>query len=185
MMKKYIESIKKIVLLTAVFVAVSFASVIAYAATPEGFSSAEIKVNAQVVASCVESQHGAFPNPMTVDTQLMTDQTFPPTADELVSCTNGAVFMVKISSTNGTALNQPCTSGGVSSMLLKSASWPGDTIAYTFMCAGDTNGQGYFTGAGFNSAKALGISIRVAAADAQAAFAHNDYSDTVTLTLSY
>jgi hypothetical protein len=31
----------------------------------------------------------------------------------------------------------------------------------------------------------MGISIKVLAADAQAAMAHADYSDTVTLTISY
>ena len=70
-------------------------------------------------------------------------------------------------------------------MALRSAGTPGDAIAYTFMCAGDTDGVGHFTGGGYTTAKALGISIKVPAANAQTAVAHADYSDTVTLTISY
>jgi hypothetical protein len=144
-----------------------------------------IAVNAQIIASCQEAQHGVFPNPLMIDTQTATDLSFPPSADELVTCSNGVVFTVKVSSANGTALDQTCTSGGVSTMLLKSASWPGDTITYTFMCAGNTDGSGHFTGAGTNTTRALGINIKVLAANAQTAMAHADYSDTVTLTLNY
>jgi spore coat protein U-like protein len=53
------------------------------------------------------------------------------------------------------------------------------------MCAGNTDGAGHFTGAGYISAKSLGISIKILQADAQSAIAHGDYSDTVTLTLNY
>lgn len=148
-------------------------------------SSTNIVVNAQVLGTCEEAQHGAFPNPLTIDTQTATDQTFAPSADELVRCSNGMVFTVKVSSANGTAVGQTCTSGGVSGMVLKSASWPADMVEYVFMCAGDTDGAGHFTGAGYNTSKALGISIKVLQANAQTAFAHADYSDTVTLTLSY
>ncbi|PKN38513.1 MAG: hypothetical protein CVU62_06670 [Deltaproteobacteria bacterium HGW-Deltaproteobacteria-2] len=133
----------------------------------------------------MEAQHGSFPNPLTIDSQSAADQNFSPTADELVKCTNGVVFTVNVSSANGTAVNQTCTSGGVSGMALRSISWPADAIAYTFMCAGDTGGTGHFTGAGYTTARAMGISIKVPAADAQAAIAHTDYSDMVTLTLSY
>lgn len=147
--------------------------------------TANIIVNAQVLEACQEVQQGTFPNPLTIDTQSAADQTFPPSADELVKCSNGAVFTVKVSSTNGTAVSQTCTSSGVSSMALKSASWPSDMIAYTFMCVGDTDGTGHFVGAGYNATKSLGISIKVLAANAQVAMAHADYTDTVTLTLSY
>jgi len=156
-----------------------------FAATPSGFSNTTVEVNARVGVSCAEAQHGAFPSPLIIDTQLASDQNFTPTADQMVHCTNGVVFTVNVSSANGTALDQVCTSSGVSGMLMQSASWPGDTIAYAFMCAGDTNGAGNFTGAGFITARAMGISIKVLAADAQAAMAHPDYSDTVTLTISY
>jgi hypothetical protein len=70
-------------------------------------------------------------------------------------------------------------------MALKSAIWASDKIAYTFMCAGDTDGAGHFTGAGGTTARAMGIGIKILAADVQAAIAHNDYSDTVTMTISY
>ena len=70
-------------------------------------------------------------------------------------------------------------------MAMKSASAPADTIAYTFLCTGDTDGLGHFTGAGFNMPKAIGMSVKVAAANAQAAVVHGDYSDTVTMTISY
>jgi hypothetical protein len=177
--------LKKIFWFVAVFAATSITTGTVFAATPSGFASTTVAVNAQVGASCTEAQHGSFPNPLTIDTQLVADQTFSPTADELVKCTNGVVFTVNVSSANGTALNQTCTSGGVSGMALKSASWPTDAIAYTFMCGGDTGGTGHFTGAGFTTARAMGISIKVAAANAQAALAHADYSDNVTLTISY
>jgi hypothetical protein len=157
----------------------------ASAATPAGFASTTVTVNAQVLVSCQEAQHGAFPNPLIIDTQAASDQTFAPSADELVRCTNGAVFTVKVSSANGTALDQTCTSGGVSGMALRSASWPGDAVAYNFMCAGDTGGTGNFTGLGYTTARAMGISIKVPVANAQTALAHADYSDTVTLTISY
>ncbi len=155
------------------------------AATPSGFASTTITVNAQITAACQEASHGSFPNPITIDTLAGSDQTFSPAVDEAVKCSNGTVFTVKVSSANGTAVGQTCTSSGVSSMALRSAGTPGDTIAYTFMCAGDTDGAGHFTGGGYTTAKALGISIKVLAANAQAALAHADYSDTVTLTLSY
>jgi spore coat protein U-like protein len=155
------------------------------AASPSGFSTTTISLNAQVNTACQEAQHGTFPNPITIDTLAVSDQIFSPTVDETVKCTNGTLFTIKVSSANGAALNQTCTSGGVSAMALKSAGTPADTIAYTFMCAGDTDGAGNFTGAGFATAKALGISVKVLTANAQAAVAHADYSDTVTLTISY
>lgn len=177
--------IKKILWLMAIVAAMIVMTVNVFAATPSGFASARLTVNAQVISSCQEAQHGTFPNPLTIDTQLAGDQTFPPSADELVRCTNGGVFTVKVSSANGSAVEQTCTSGGVNNMSLKSASWPTDTIAYTFMCAGDTNGTGQFTGAGFAISRALGISIKITAANALVALAHADYTDTVTLTITY
>jgi hypothetical protein len=99
--------------------------------------------------------------------------------------TTGTVFKIKVSSVNGTAVNQACTANGVSGMKLRSANSPGDTIPYTFMCAGDTEGTGQFQGAGFKTPRALGIGIKVAGADAEAAMSHTDYSDTITLLISY
>jgi hypothetical protein len=177
--------VKKILWLMAVFTAMSMITGIAFAAKPSGFSSTTVTVSAQVSGVCEEAQHGSFPSPLSIDPLLATDLTFSPSADELIRCVNGTVFTVKVSSTNGTAIDQTCTSGGVSSMALQSASWASDKIAYTFMCAGDTDGAGHFTGGGFATAKSMGISIKVLAADAQAALAHADYSDTVTMTISY
>lgn len=157
----------------------------AWASTPSGFSSASIALSAQVNAACQEAQHGSFPSPITINAQAVFDQTFAATADEKVVCTNGTVFTIKVTSGNGTAVNQTCTSSGVSSMALKSAGTPADTIAYTFVCGGDTDGLGHFAGAGFNTPRVLGMSIKVLAADAQAAIANADYFDTVTLTISY
>ncbi|HUI67310.1 MAG TPA: hypothetical protein VL087_03785, partial [Nitrospirota bacterium] len=119
------------------------------AAPPSGFVSETIVVNAQMAAVCQEAQHGSFPNPITIDPLVGSDQTFSPAADETLKCSNGTVFTIKVSSANGTAVGQTCTSSGVSSMALKSAGTPGDSIAYTFMCAGDTDGAGHFTGAGY------------------------------------
>ena len=175
---------KKTLWLVTIFVVASFAAGTAFAAQ-SGFSSTNVIVTAQVTGLCQEAQHGSFPDPLTIDPLLSTDLTFLPSADELVKCTNGAVFTVKVSSANGTAINQTCTSGGVSTMALKSASWPSDTVAYSFMCAGDTDGAGHFTGAGYIATRAMGISIKILTANAQAAIAHADYSDTVTLTLTY
>ena len=155
------------------------------ASTPSGFSSANITVSAAVAPACQEGQHGSFPNPLTIDSQSVSDQTFPASADETVVCTNGTVFTVKVTSGNGTAANQTCTSSGVSSMALKSMGTPADTISYTFVCGGDTDGAGHFTGAGSNTPRALGMSIKVLASNAQSAIAHADYADTVTLTITY
>jgi len=177
--------VKKLFRLMAALAAMSIPLNAVHAETPAGFSNTTLKVTAEVGVLCEETQHGEFSAPLLIDTQVVGDQTFTPIADELVSCTKGVVFTVKVSSANGSALNQTCTSGGVSGMALKSASWPTDVIPYIFTCAGDTNGSGNFTGAGFTSPRALGIGIKVLAADAQAALAHNDYSDTVTLTISY
>ena len=156
-----------------------------FAAPPLGFATTTVVVNAQMAAICQEAQHGSFPNPITIDSLAGSDQTFSAAIDETLKCSNGTVFTVKVSSANGTAVGQTCTSSGVSSMALRSASTPGDAIAYTFMCAGDTDGVGHFTGGGYTTAKSLGISIKVPAANAQTAIAHADYSDTVTLTISY
>ncbi len=155
------------------------------ASSPTGLSSVSIALNAQVAVACEEAQHGSFPSPITIDTQSASDQTFAASVDEKVACTNGTAFTIKVTSGNGTAVNQTCTSSGISSMALRSQSSPADAIAYTFVCAGDTDGQGHFTGAGFNTPKALGMSIRILAADAQAAVANNDYTDTITLTITY
>jgi hypothetical protein len=157
----------------------------ASAAPPAGFASGSVVVNAQMAAVCLEAQHGSFSNPITIDPLAGSDQTFSPAADETLKCSNGTVFTIKVSSANGTAVGQTCTSSGVSSMALKSAGTPGDTITYTFMCSGDTDGAGHFTGGGYTTAKAMGIGIKVPAASAQTAIAHTDYSDTVTLTISY
>jgi len=176
----------KNILLTAVIIMmITVVASSASATPPSGFASTAIVVNAQIAAVCQEASHGSFPNPITIDALAGSDQTFSPTVDETVRCSNGTVFSVKVSSANGTAVGQACTSSGVSTMALRSAGTPGDTIAYTFMCADNTDGTGHFTGAGHTTAKALGISIKILAANAQAALAHADYSDTVTLTLSY
>lgn len=176
---------RKVLWLMTVLTAISLMPQIVVAAAPLGFSNTNVAVNAQVSASCQEVQHGSFPNPLIIDPQLTGDQTFLPSTDELVRCTNGGVFTIKVSSANGSAVDQTCTSSGVNNMLLKSGSWPMDTIPYTFMCAGDTNGNGQFTGAGYAISRALGISIKVTAANAQLALSHADYSDTVTLTITY
>jgi len=177
--------VKKVLWFMAAFAAMNLMIGSALAATLSGFSSTALKVNAQVMAVCEEAQHGSFPDPLTIDPLVASDLTFPHSADQLIKCVNGTVFTVKVSSANGTALDQNCTSGGVAGMVLRSASWPSDSVAYTFMCAGDTDGRGHFTGAGFATAKAMGISIKILAADAQDALAHADYSDTVTMTISY
>ena len=176
---------KKILSIAAMAVIIMAAGFEARAASPSGISSANVIVTAQVSGLCQEAQHGSFPSPLMIDPMLAADQTYLPSADELVKCANGAILTVKVSSANGTAVNQTCTSGGVSSMALKSASWPGDTVAYTFMCTGDTDGAGHFKGGGYITVRALGISVKVLAANAQSAMAHGDYSDTVTLTLTY
>ena len=175
----------KKILSVAIIAVIVMAAGTTFSAPPSGFASTTVVVNAQMAAICQEAQHGSFPNPITIDALAGSDQTFSPAVDETLKCSNGTVFTVKVSSANGTAVGQTCTSGGVSSMALRSAGTPGDAIAYTFMCAGDTDGVGHFTGGGYTTAKALGISIKVPAANAQTAVAHADYSDTVTLTISY
>jgi hypothetical protein len=179
--------VKKILWLMAVVTAMSLMmeTETSSAAAPVGFAYTTVDVKAEIGIACVEAQHGTFSSPLIIDPQTASDQSFSSAVDELVKCTKGVVFTVKVSSANGTALDQNCTSSGVSGMALKSASWPGDTVAYTFMCEGDTTGTGHFTGAGFNTSKAMGISIKIAAADAQEALAHADYSDTITMTISY
>ena len=176
---------KKALWLVTASAVISFTAGRAYSATPAGFANTSLTVNAQVNAACQEAQHGSFPNPLIIDTQSAVDQTFSPSADEMVECTNGTVFTIKVSSGNGTAVNQTCTSGGVSNMALKSAGSPADAIAYMFLCSGDTDGSGHFTGAGTNTARGLGMSVKILAANAQAAVAHADYADTVTLTIAY
>ena len=175
----------KKILSVAIIAVIVMAAGTTFSAPPSGFASTTVVVNAQMAAICQEAQHGSFPNPITIDALAGSDQTFSPAVDETLKCSNGTVFTVKVSSANGTAVGQTCTSSGVSSMALRSAGTPGDSIAYTFMCAGDTDGVGHFTGGGYTTAKALGISIKVPAANAQTAVAHADYSDTVTLTISY
>ena len=157
----------------------------ASASTPSGFESTTLALSAEVGNACQEVQHGAFPNPIVIDSQTVSDQTFLPTADELVRCTNGTTFTIKVSSGNGSAVNQNCTSGGISTMALKSVGSPADTIPYVFLCTGDTDGSGHFVGAGYNTPRALGVSVKILASYAQNAVAHTDYSDTVTLTISY
>lgn len=163
----------------------SIMSGVAFAATPAGFSSASFPVNAQVNVACQESQQGVFANPIIINTTSAVDLTISAATDESVQCTNGTLFTMKVSSANGTAVNQTCTSAGVGGMAFKSASTPADSIPYRFLCAGDTDGSGNFTGAGFTTPRALGLGIRIAAADAQVAKAHDDYVDMVTLTVSY
>jgi hypothetical protein len=178
-------SMKQIFSMATIF-AIIFAMVgWLFAATPSGFSNTTLDVSARVLVACREAQHGAFPSPLLIEPERAGDQSFTAIADELVRCTNSSVFTIKVSSANGTALDQNCTSSGVAGMALRSASWPSDTIDYLFMCAGDTNGAGNFTGAGFVTARAMGISIKILAADVQDALAHADYSDTVTMTISY
>ncbi len=170
------------------FLAAGLVSVIAgtaSASTPSGFASTTIALSAEVSNACQEVQQGAFPNPIVIDPQTVNDQTVSPTADEQVRCTNGTIFTIKVSSGNGSAVNQTCTSGGISTMALKSARSPADAIPYVFLCAGDTDGSGHFVGAGFNTPRSVGISVKILAVYAQNAVAHADYSDTVTLTITY
>jgi hypothetical protein len=162
---------KNILLNAVIVMMVTDVMGIASAATPSGFISTTIVVNAQITAVCQETTHASFPDPITIDTLAGSDQTFLPTSEETLKCSNGTVFTGKVSSANGTAVDQACTSSGVSSMALMSAGTPADTIAYTFMCAGDTDGTGRFIWVGSTTAKA--------------AAAHADYSDTVALALSY
>ena len=174
---------KKVFLLAAGIVGVMVGT--ASASTPSGFASTTIALSAEVGNACQEVQHGAFPNPIVINPQAAVDQTFSPTADQQVRCTSGMSFTIKVSSGNGSAVNQTCTSGGISAMALKSARSPADTIPYVFLCAGDTDGLGHFVGAGFNTPRSVGISVKILAVYAQNAVAHPDYSDTVTLTISY
>jgi len=174
---------KKILLFAAGLVSVLAG--IASASTPSGFASTTLALSAEVGNACQEVQHGAFPNPIVIETQTVNDQTFAPTADEQVRCTNGTIFTIKVSSGNGSAVNQTCTSGGISTMALKSSGSPADVIPYVFLCTGDTDGSGHFVGAGFNTPRALGISVKILAVYAQNAVAHADYSDTITLTITY
>jgi hypothetical protein len=157
----------------------------AQALPPVGFSTTNISISARVGASCQESQHGLFPGAIVIDAFAAGDQTFAPTADEMVMCTNGTVFTIKVTSAKGTAVDQVCTASGVSGMVMTSLSSPADTLPYTFLCAGNTDGLGRFTGAGASTPRALGIGVKVLAANARAAMANTDYSDTVTLTISY
>ncbi len=157
----------------------------AYALPPSGFSSTTISISAQVGATCQEAQHGFFPAPIMIDAFSAADQTFAPSADEMVRCSSGTIFTIKVTSAMGTAVDQVCTASGVSGMTMKSLSSPAVVLPYTFMCAGNTDGSGRFTGAGFSTARSLGIGLKVLAADARAAVSNNDYSDTVTLTISY
>lgn len=169
----------------AVLATISGISQNVWSAPPADFANTDIRINAFVGVICTEVQHGSFPDPLMIDNQTPVDQIFAHSADQVIKCTKGPVFAVKVSSLYGTAVDQLCTSGGVSGMMLQSAGSPGDTIAYTFRCAGDTDGNGHFTGAGFATPISLGIGIRVAAADAQVAMARDDYSDIVTLTINY
>lgn len=54
---------------------------IAAAATPSGFASTTIVVNAQITAVCQETSHASFPNPITIDTMAGSIRHFhrPPT----------------------------------------------------------------------------------------------------------
>lgn len=169
----------------ALAMAIAAAADMSSAATPSGFSSVTIAMSARVSVACQEAQQGVFNSPLIIDTTSAVDLTISAAVDEAVKCTNGTIFTMKISSANGTAVNQTCTSAGVDGMSFKSAGAPADRIPYKFLCSGDTDGSGGFTGAGFSIPRAMGLGIRIAAADAQAAKAHDDYSDTVTLMISY
>ena len=169
----------------ALAMAIAAEAGVASAATPSGFSSMTIAMSAQVSVACQEAQQGVFSSPLIIDTTSAVDQTISAAVDEAVKCTNGTVFTMKVSSANGSAANQTCTSAGVDGMAFKSTGAPADTIPYKFLCSGDTDGSGGFTGAGFGLPRAMGLGIRIAAADAQSAKAHDDYADLVTLTISY
>jgi len=77
------------------------------AATPSGFSGATVAVNARVTASCQEIQNGSFPNPLIIDPQLTGDQTFLPSTDELVRCTNGGVLRLRYPAPMDQQLTRP------------------------------------------------------------------------------
>jgi len=171
--------------LTLIVVLGIYAAEESSAAKSSGFASVVVTVNARVNPSLQEAQRVNFGNQLIIDPQAGGDILFTPTSDQMMKGTKGTVFKITVSSGNGTAVNQACTAGGVSGMKLRSANSPGDTIPYTFVCAGDTEGTGQFRGAGFNTPRALGIGIRVAGADAESAMAHTDYSDTITLLISY
>jgi hypothetical protein len=176
---------KKLYCLVILIVALSGAAEESSVASNTGFVSVVVTVNARVNGSLQEAQRVNFGNQLVIDPQAGGDIIFMPTSDQIMKGTSGTVYKIKVSSVNGTAVNQACTANGVSGMKLRSANSPGDTIPYTFMCAGDTEGTGQFRGAGFNTPRALGIGIKVAGADAEAAMAHTDYSDTITLMISY
>ena len=176
---------KKLCCLLILIVALSGAAEESSAASKTGLVSVVVTVNARVNGSLQEAQRVNFGNQLVIDPQAGGDIIFLPTSDQIMKGTSGTVYKIKVSSVNGTAVNQACTANGVSGMKLRSANSPGDTIPYTFMCAGDTEGTGQFRGAGFNTPRALGIGIRVAGADAEAAMSHTDYSDTITLLITY
>jgi len=176
---------KKSIYLLTLFTALSAAAVSAATAAPVGSATVYITVNARVGIALQEVQRCTFANQLVIDPQSGSDHIFLPNTDQIIKGTNGAVFNVKVSSINGTAVNQACTANGVSGMQLRSASSPTDTIPYTFMCTGDTEGMGQFRGAGYNTPKALGITIKVAGSAAQTAAARTDYTDTITMLISY
>jgi len=176
---------KKLCCLLFLIAALGVAAEDSSAAKSSGFASVVVTVTARVNPSLQEAQRVNFGNQLVIDPQAGGDILFMPTSDQIMKGTTGTVFKIKVSSVNGTAVNQACTANGVSGMKLRSANSPGDTIPYTFICAGDTEGTGQFQGAGFKTPRALGIGIKVAGADAEAAMSHTDYSDTITLLITY
>jgi len=176
--------VRKFFFLLALILAAGVAAEKVSAATPGGSAVVYITVNARVGVALQEQQRATFSDQLVIDPQG-SDQIFLPAADQVIKGTNGTVFNIKVSSVNGTAVHQACTANGVSSMKLRSASSPADTIPYTFICSGDTEGNGQFRGAGYNTPRALGVSIKIAGSDAQAAVARADYSDTITMMITY
>ena len=153
---------------TAINVTISWTGGSVVATLPIG------SVTATVIPSCTAGSSGTL--------------NFPPidpssTADVAVSysgltniCTNGMSFSITGLSSSGGGTGT-CTSF---TGTMKSTSTPADTLNYTAACS-----TGSYTGTGGISGVSIPISGKIVSTQYQNAKGHNDYSDTLTVTVSY
>jgi hypothetical protein len=153
---------------SAVNVTISWTGGSIVASLPNG------SVTGTVIPSCRAGSAGTLNFPP-IDPSETAD--VPATSSGLAyRCSNGMSFSITGLSSAGGGTGT-CT--GFTGTL-KSAGTPADTLSYTATCF-----TGAYAGTGYSSGVSIPISGNIASSQYQNANAHADYSDTLTVTVSY
>ena len=146
-------------------------------------TSTTVPLNATVKSMCANTAAGVA-ELLDIDPSATGVQAFSITTQPVVQCTNKAVATITATSANGTASSVACNgSNYLTGFTLKETG--GKTVDYEFACEASVTGIGIKAGDAARNLS-LGVAAQVPETNAQAAeYTGTNYSDVVTLTITY